>query len=76
MEKLEQVVESHKEEKEKLKAKIRLLERNRKHIVQDIEETLSQKLNYYLSFEGSELEDMIWRITTAYYDEYYEKAEK
>ena len=76
MEKLEQVVESHKEEKEKLKAKIRLLERKREHIEQDIEETFSENFEYYLSFEGSELDDMIWRITTAYYDEYYEKAEK
>ena len=76
MEKLEKVVESHKEETEKLKAQIRLLERNRKHVEQNIEETLSENLNYYLSFSGSELEDIIWRIMTAYYDEYYEKAQK
>jgi uncharacterized protein YhaN len=69
MEKLEKVVESHKEEKEKLKAQIRLLERNRKQIERNIEETLSENLNYYLSFEGSELEDMIWHIETNYYDE-------
>ena len=75
-EKLEQVVESHKEEKKKPKFQIRLLERNRKHIEHNIEETLSENLNYYLSFEGSELDEMIWRITTDYYYEYYEKAEK
>ncbi len=76
MEKLEQVVEAHKEEKEKLKAQIRLLERNRKYIERNIEETLGENLSYYLSFEGSELEDIIWRIMTDYYEEYYEKAEK
>ena len=76
MQKLEKVVESHKEETKKLKAQIRLLERNRKHIEQNIEEKLSENLNYYLSFEGSELEDTIWRITTNYYDEYYKHAEK
>jgi uncharacterized protein YhaN len=69
MEKLEKVVELHQEEKEKLKAQIRLLERNRKQIERNIEETLSENLNYYLSFEGSELEDMIWHIETKYYDE-------
>ena len=76
MEKLEQVVESHKEEKGKLKSQIRLLERNRKYIERNIEETLGENLNYYLSFEGSELEDIIWRIMTDYYEGYYEKAEK
>ena len=76
MEKLEQVVESHKEEKGKLKSQIRLLERNRRYIERNVEETLSENLNYYLSFEGSELEDIIWRIMTDYYDEYYEKAKK
>jgi uncharacterized protein YPO0396 len=76
MQKLKKVVESHKEEKGKLKSQIRLLERNRKYIERNIEETLSENLNYYLSFEGSELEDIICRIMTDYYDEYYEKAEK
>jgi len=76
MEKLEKVVESHQEEKQKLKSQIRLLERNRKHIEQNIEEALSENLKYYLSFSGSELDDIIWRIMTDYYDEYYEKAEK
>jgi len=76
MEKLEQVVKSHKEEKGKLKSQIRLLERNRRYIERNVEETLSENLNYYLSFEGSELEDIIWRIMTDYYDEYYEKAKK
>jgi len=76
MEEFENVVESHKEEKEKLKAQIRLLERNRKNIEQNVEETLSENLNYYLSFEGFELEDMIWHIETDYYDEYYERARK
>ena len=76
MEKLEQVVESHKEEKGKLKSQIRLLEKNRRYIERNVEETLSENLNYYLSFEGSELEDIIWRIMTDYYDEYYEKAKK
>jgi len=76
MEKLEKVVESHQEEKEKLKTKIKLLERNREYIEQNIEETLSENLEYYLSFEGSELEDIIWRITTDYYYEYYDKAKK
>jgi len=76
MEKLEQIFELHKEEKEKLKARIKLLEREREHIDRDIEEALSENLNYYLSFSGSELEDMIWRIMTDYYDDYYEKAEK
>jgi hypothetical protein len=74
MKKFEKVVESQKEEKEKLKARIKLLERDREHIGQDIEESLSENLNYYLSFNGSELEDMIWRITTEYYDEYYKKG--
>ncbi len=76
MEKLEQVVESHKEEKEKLEAQINFLERERKYIEQDVEEMLSEKLNYYLSFDGSEIEDMIWRIMTDYYYDYYKKAEK
>jgi DNA-binding transcriptional MerR regulator len=76
LEKLEKVVKSHKEEKEKLKSQIKLLERDRRYIEQDIEETLSENLNYHLSFEGSELDEMIWRITTDYYYEYYEKAEK
>jgi uncharacterized protein YfaT (DUF1175 family) len=77
MEKLEQVVESHKEEKGKLKSQIRLLERNRRYIEQNIEETLSENLSYYLSFDDSELEDMIWHIETDYYyDEYYKHAEK
>jgi len=76
MQKLEKVVESHKEEKERLETQIELLEREREHIENEIEETLSENLEYYLSFEGSELEDTIWRITTNYYDEYYERAEK
>jgi len=76
MEKLEKVVESHKEKKEKLETQIKLLEREREHIEQDIEESLSENLNYYLSFDGSELEDIIWRIMTDYYEEYYRKAEK
>jgi septal ring factor EnvC (AmiA/AmiB activator) len=76
MQKLEKVVESHKEEKEKLKAQVKLLKRQREYIEQDIKETLSENLNYYLSFSGSELEYMIWRVTTDYYEEYYEKAEK
>jgi DNA-binding transcriptional MerR regulator len=76
MEKLEKVIESHTEEKEKFEARIKLLEREREHIEQDIEESLSENLNYYLSFDGSELEDIIWRIMTDYYEEYYRKAEK
>jgi len=76
MEKFEKVVESHKKEKEKLKVQIKLLEREREHIDQDIEEALSEKLNYYLSFEGSELEDMIWHIETDYYDDYFKKAKR
>ena len=76
MEKLEKVIESHTEEKEKLEARIKLLERERDHIEQDIEESLGENLNYYLSFDGSELEDIIWRIMTDYYEEYYRKAEK
>jgi len=76
MEKLEQVVESHKEEKEKLEAQIELLEGEREDIQYGIEETLSESLEYYLSFDDSELEDMIWRIMTDYYEEYYEKAKK
>jgi len=76
MEKLEKVIELQKEEKEKLEARIKLLEREREHIEQDIEESLSENLNYYLSFNGSELEDIIWHIATEYKDEYYKKAEK
>jgi len=76
MEKFEKVVESHKKEKEKLEVQIKLLEREREHIDQDIEEALSEKLNYYLSFEGSELEDMIWHIETDYYDDYFKKAKR
>jgi uncharacterized protein YhaN len=76
MEKFEKVVESHKEEKKKLESRIRFLEKELKYIEQDIEESLGENLNYYLSFKGSELEDMIERIMTYYYEEYYEKGEK
>ncbi len=75
-EKLGKAIEDHKEEKEKLEAQINFLERERKYTEQDVEEMLSEKLNYYLSFDGSEIEDMIWRIMNNYYEEYYEKAEK
>ena len=74
MEKLERVIESHNEEKGKLKSRIRLLERDRDRIDQDIQETLSENLGYYLSFSGSELDDIIWRIMTDYYEEYYKKS--
>jgi len=74
--KLEKVIESHKEEKERLKSQTELLERERERIEQEIEETLGENLEQYLSCEGSELEDIIWRIMTDYYDEYYKKAEK
>jgi RNA binding exosome subunit len=76
MKKLEKVIQSHKEEKEKLNAWIKLFEKERKYLNQDIEEALSENLGYYLSFSGSELEDTLWRIMTDYYNEYYEKAEK
>ncbi len=76
MEKLEKVIESHKKEKEKLEDQIKLLERDRETIKYDIEEILAESLDYYLSFNGSEVEDMIWRIMTDYYEEYYKKAEK
>jgi len=76
MKRFEKVIKSHKEEREKLETWIKLFERDREHLNQDIEESLRGNLGYYLSFSGSELEDMLWRITTAYYDEYYEKAEK
>jgi chromosome segregation ATPase len=76
MQKLEKVIEAHKEEKEELENQIELLERERDRIEQEIEKAISKDLNYYLSFSGSELNDIIWRITTDYYDEYYEKAGK
>jgi hypothetical protein len=76
MEKLEKVVESHKNEKEKLKAQISFLERNRRYIEQDIEEALGERLGYYLSFSGSELESIIWHIETGYYDEFFEYERK
>jgi DNA-binding transcriptional MerR regulator len=76
MQKLEKVIEAHKEEKEKFENQIELLERERGRIEQEIEKAISKDLNYYLSFSGSELNDIIWRIMTDYYDEYYEKAGK
>ncbi len=76
MEKLEKAIEDHKKEKEKLEAQIKLLERDRETIEYDIKEMLHEALDYYLSFDGSEIEDMIWSIMTDYYDEYYEKADK
>jgi DNA-binding transcriptional MerR regulator len=76
MKRLEKVIQSHKDEKEKLNAWIKLFERDRAQLNQDIQESLSENLGYYLSFSGSELEDMLWLITTGYYDEHHEKAEK
>jgi uncharacterized protein YhaN len=74
MQKLEKVIEAHKEEKEKLKAQITLLERKRGRIEREIEKALSKNLNHYLSFSSRELNDVMERIMTDYYDEYYEKA--
>jgi DNA-binding transcriptional MerR regulator len=76
MQKLEKVIESHEEEKEKLENQIELLEKEREHIEHEIEETLSENLEYYLSFGGHELSDIMERIMTDHYDEYYEKAGK
>jgi DNA repair exonuclease SbcCD ATPase subunit len=76
MKKLKKVIKSHKEEKEKLKDSIKLFEREIKYLEQDIEESLSENLGYYLSFSICQLERMLWRIMTDYYNEYYEKAEK
>jgi chromosome segregation ATPase len=76
MGRLEKAIEAHKEEKEKLETQIRLLEGEREHIAQGIEETLGENLRCYLSFSDHELSDIMERIMTDYHDEYYEKAEK
>jgi septal ring factor EnvC (AmiA/AmiB activator) len=76
MQKLEKVIEAHKEEKEKLENQIELLERERERIEQEIEKALSKNLNHYLSFSGRELSDVMERIMTDYHEEYYEKAGK
>jgi RNA binding exosome subunit len=76
MQKLEKVIEAHKEEKEKLENQIELLERERENIEQEIEETLSENLEYYLGFSDHELSDVMEHIMIDYYNEYYEKARK